>query len=244
MQVRLTRKFATVINGVDLSRFKVGDILDLRERDAQMLVDEGWATFPDSHFHLLASGRVRTPRNFHAVQFFESDESLCPIVAQFVGEGFVAGEPAVIIAPRPYREQIVRELSRRSFDLKKLQSPGGDLLLLDARGMLSTFMEKHKPNTLRFTNSISDVFERVCRGRKNCTVRLYGQMVDLLWQDGFDDAANRVEQLWNQLAGQHALSLLCGFARRNFDDSGSEAICRHHTHVISPNGNATAVTIA
>jgi hypothetical protein len=244
MQVRLTRKFATVINGFDLSRYKVGDLLDLQQRDAQMLVDEGWATFPDSHFHLLASGRIRTPRNFHAVQFFESDESLCPIVAQFVGEGFVAGEPAVIIAPQPYRQQIVRELSIRNFDLKKLQSPGGDLLLLDAQGMLSTFMEKEKPTTLRFTNSIVGVYERVCRGRKNCTVRLYGQMVDLLWQGGFDDAANRVEQLWNRLAGQHALSLLCGFARHNFNDAASEAICRHHTHVISPDGMATAVTVA
>lgn len=244
MQVRLTRKFATVINGVDLSRYKVGEMLDLGPRDAQMLVDEGWATFPDSHFHLLASGRVRTPRHFHAVQFFESDEALCPIVAQFVGEGFVAGEPAVIIAPQRYREQIVQELSSRSFDLKKLQGTRGDLLLLDARDMLSTFMEKDKPNTVRFTKSISDVFQRVSRGRKNCTVRLYGQMVDLLWHDGFDDAANRVEQLWNQLAGQQPLSVLCGYARRNFFDGGSEAICRHHTHVISPDGQATAVTIA
>jgi hypothetical protein len=244
MQIRLTRKFATVINGIDLSSYKVGDILDLRDRDAQMLVDEGWATFPDSHFHLLASGRTRTPRNFHAVQFFESDASLCPIVAQFVGEGFVAGEPAVIIAPRAYREQIIRELSIRNFDIDKLRGSGGDLLLLDARVMLSTFMTKHKPSTLRFTNSIGDVYDRVCRGRKNCTVRLYGQMVDLLWQDGLDEAANRVEQLWNQLAGEHALSLLCGFARHNFNDAASQAICRHHTHVISPDGKATAVTFA
>lgn len=42
--VRLTRKFAEVIDGVDLSRNQVGDRLDLPSRDARMLIAEGWAS--------------------------------------------------------------------------------------------------------------------------------------------------------------------------------------------------------
>jgi hypothetical protein len=41
--VRLTRKFAEAIDGVDLSRNQVGDLLDLSVRDARMLIAEGWA---------------------------------------------------------------------------------------------------------------------------------------------------------------------------------------------------------
>lgn len=41
--VRLTRKFAEAIDGVDLSRNQVGDLLDLSARDARMLIAEGWA---------------------------------------------------------------------------------------------------------------------------------------------------------------------------------------------------------
>ena len=41
--VRLTRKYADAIDGVDLSRNQVGDLLDLSARDAQMLIAEGWA---------------------------------------------------------------------------------------------------------------------------------------------------------------------------------------------------------
>jgi len=41
--VRITRKFANHINGVDLSRVKVGDVVDLPPRDADILVREGWA---------------------------------------------------------------------------------------------------------------------------------------------------------------------------------------------------------
>ncbi|HET9469116.1 MAG TPA: hypothetical protein VFO48_11915 [Vicinamibacterales bacterium] len=43
MRVRLTRKFADYLNGVDLSRVRVGDVLELSERDASMLIREGWA---------------------------------------------------------------------------------------------------------------------------------------------------------------------------------------------------------
>jgi hypothetical protein len=41
--VRLTRKYAEAIDGVDLSRNQVGDVLDLSPRDARMLIAEGWA---------------------------------------------------------------------------------------------------------------------------------------------------------------------------------------------------------
>jgi hypothetical protein len=41
--VRLTRKFADAIDGVDLSNAHVGDRLDLSPRDAEVLIAEGWA---------------------------------------------------------------------------------------------------------------------------------------------------------------------------------------------------------
>jgi hypothetical protein len=53
MLVRLTKKLAEVVNGLDLSQCAEGDLLDLPERDAKMLLAEGWAeataqlTFPD-----------------------------------------------------------------------------------------------------------------------------------------------------------------------------------------------------
>ncbi len=42
--MRLTRKYSEVIDDVDLSGSKVGDRLRLSERDARMLIAEGWAT--------------------------------------------------------------------------------------------------------------------------------------------------------------------------------------------------------
>ena len=48
MLVRLMRKLAPVLNGVDLSKFQVGDVLDLSKPMAWMLVAEGWAEYEPS----------------------------------------------------------------------------------------------------------------------------------------------------------------------------------------------------
>lgn len=43
MQVKLTRKLAEYIDGVDLSGRKVGDMFDLPVLEAHLLIAEGWA---------------------------------------------------------------------------------------------------------------------------------------------------------------------------------------------------------
>lgn len=41
-RVRLIRKLAPIINGIDLSTCKVGDVIDLPQTVAAMLILEGW----------------------------------------------------------------------------------------------------------------------------------------------------------------------------------------------------------
>ena len=41
--VRLTHKYAEMIDGIDLARREVGERLPLPSRDARMLIAEGWA---------------------------------------------------------------------------------------------------------------------------------------------------------------------------------------------------------
>jgi hypothetical protein len=43
MRVRITRKLAEWVDGVDLSRCREGDVIDLTERQAQLIVAERWA---------------------------------------------------------------------------------------------------------------------------------------------------------------------------------------------------------
>jgi CheY-like chemotaxis protein len=43
VRVRIIKKFANALDGVDLSRMNAGEILDLSDREARVLIAEGWA---------------------------------------------------------------------------------------------------------------------------------------------------------------------------------------------------------
>jgi hypothetical protein len=43
MQIQLTRKLADQVDGIDLSEYREGDVLDLPEHDAELLIAEQWA---------------------------------------------------------------------------------------------------------------------------------------------------------------------------------------------------------
>jgi hypothetical protein len=187
------------------------------------------------------AARSGSPARYHAVRFYENEKSLSQIVADFLAEGLNDGKPGIIIATATQRAAIVRELVGRGVDVVALQR-SGDLLLLDGHDTLSRFISDGTLDDKAFGDGMCEVIEKACRGRANCTVRIYGQMVDILWNAGKRDLAIRLEMLWNKLANTQAFSLLCGYAMGPFyKDANFDDICREHTHVLSADGAAAAV---
>jgi hypothetical protein len=179
--------------------------------------------------------------HYHAVRFYDSEKSLAHIVAEFFCDQLAAGQPAIVVASPAQRAAIVRELVARGVDVVRLQR-SGDFILLDAEETLTVFMRNGKPDAERFTARMYEVIRTARRGRIACTLRIYGQMVDILWQNGQHDAAIRLEVLWNQLANTEAFSLLCGYAMGHFyKDANFDEICRQHTHLVAADGQAAAV---
>jgi len=174
--------------------------------------------------------------HFHAVKFYDSPASLSRIVAQFLGEGLSHGQPALIIATPEHRGAIVSALAELHFDAEAAQA-SGDLLVLDAAETLAAFMIDGMPDAERFQELASSALGTLCAGRQDCTVRAYGEMVDVLWKQGHDAAAIRLEMMWNKLANTHDFALLCGYAMGSFyKDAGRSAIHHQHTHVITDHG--------
>jgi hypothetical protein len=179
----------------------------------------------------LTSARA-TSGHFHAVRFYESKASLARTVSDFLAEGLAHGQPALMIATPEHRDAVLQELRARHVDVDEAEA-AGDVLVLDARQTLATFMVDGVPDATLFKTHIPAAIDRLCRGRKNCTVRAYGEMVDVLWQDGLSAAAIKLEMLWNQLAMTHEFSLLCGYAMGTFyKDAGMRDICAQHSHVV------------
>jgi hypothetical protein len=179
------------------------------------------------------SGGDHDSGHLHAVRFYENKASLARTVADFLGEGFPLSQPALVIASPEHRDAIFGELRTRDVDVEALQQ-AGELLVLDARAVLATFMVDGMPDATLFTEHVTAALDRLFRGRAGCTIRAYGEMVDLLWQDGLTAAAVRLEVLWNQLALTHTFSLLCGYAMGSFyKAAGMTEICAQHSHVVS-----------
>ena len=70
MKVRLTRKLADSIDGVDLSHKRVGRIINVGRHDAQLLIAEGWGapadTVGERNSDVRAERTLRGERPLHA----------------------------------------------------------------------------------------------------------------------------------------------------------------------------------
>jgi len=175
----------------------------------------------------------------HAVQFYGCDESLFSTVAGFVGEGLVAGQPAVLMATQAHREGIIAALEKRYISVDRARRLG-DLVVLDANEMLDLFLVAGMPNVKLFEQHVGGIIEQTLKNRgANTVLRAYGEMVDVLWKRGRTDAAMSLELLWNRLAASHQFALLCGYSMGNFYKriDQFQQVCSQHSHVLETDSN-------
>ena len=176
-----------------------------------------------------------TDKHYHAVQFYKDETSLAGTVAQFLADGLSTGQPGLVIASPSHTQTIVRELAALGLDVDALRTTG-ELRFFDAQKMLASFMFGGLPDPVLFRSTVGDVIEQLCAGRTPCPIRAYGEMVDLLWQDGNSDGAVKVEILWNQLAATYDFALLCGYAFGHFyketRDPRYEEVVAQHSQVM------------
>ncbi len=177
---------------------------------------------------------LTTPQ-YHAVQFYSDEQSLARTVARFLGEGLDARQPGLVIATPSHTSTIVEQLAERGLNVNELRRTG-ELQFVDAQKMLDLFMVDGSADHARFKKEVGDLIEGLCAGLGPRPVRAYGELVDLLWQDGNADAAIKLEMLWNQLAEAYDFSLLCGYAFGHFyketRDPRYQDVRGQHSHVI------------
>lgn len=168
----------------------------------------------------------------HAVQFYGSELSLYVTVAGFIGEGLLAGQPAIVIATPEHRVAIEEHLSRKLIDCDRARRIG-DLVLLDAEEMLDLFMVGDVPDETLFEHNVGRMIQQALSGRPTI-LRAYGEMVDVLWKQGRSQSAIGLEILWNKLALKHNFALLCGYAMGSFykQTRQLEEVRAQHSHEI------------
>ena len=65
MLVRLTLKLANHMDGIDVSHIREGDLIELSDTDAALLIAEGWAKQAGGNGHGAPIDRVISARSRH-----------------------------------------------------------------------------------------------------------------------------------------------------------------------------------
>lgn len=154
----------------------------------------------------------------HTVMFYSRHEELTGKVADYLLGAVKDGGAAVIVATPEHRREVEILLGRAGLDLSAARA-NGSYVALDAAETAAAFLINGCPDPAAFWRTVSPVIERA--GRRRRQVKVFGEMVALLWEEGALDAAIEVEALWNELAKQQRFALLCAY-RRTVGDSAAE----------------------
>src|SRR6266481_3521760 len=180
----------------------------------------------------------------HLVQFYENDGFLIDALTQWFADGLSGGDSCVFVGTESHRVSLEKKLADRGVDLDRLREKGR-FVCVDASQTLSTFMVDEWPNESLFTRAIERVLNRVSKTRD---LRVFGEMVALLWADGRQEAAVRLEEMWNSFMKTHALSLCCAYPLQSFGSDADASlflkVCAQHTPVLPAESYSALTTEA
>jgi hypothetical protein len=169
----------------------------------------------------------------HAVLFHRDDGELAGRVSAYLLEAIHAGGAAIVIATPGHRRAISARLTQAGVNVAAAEAAGA-FVALDAIETMSRFMVAGWPDAAGFWQVLNPVIHRATEARKQ--VRVFGEMVALLWDFGQVNAAIEVEAMWNELAAQYPLSLLCAYPAGSVSaDHHQDALaelCRVHASVV------------
>jgi len=169
----------------------------------------------------------------HLVQVYRDDRVLVESVALYAGRGLGKGEAVILVATRAHLDAIVDRLRAAGFEAGDLQA-WGQLTMIEAPSLMSRFISDGRIDAGRFRTILADLVRAARGGGRYPRVRVYGEMVNLLWRH--DHALTcQLEQLWNEEIEKHSVSLLCGYGVR--EEAGDDRPFPHdlrelHSHLI------------
>lgn len=169
----------------------------------------------------------------HGVHFYDAEDDLVAWMGADLADGLRAGDAVVIVVGPSQRRAFESAFVAAGIDIHVAQIDGS-LLILDAADTLERFMVDGVPDLEALAELIAGLLDAArANGRP---IRIYGEMVTMLWQAGNVAAALDVERLWNHLGEGAPLSLFCAYPSAiaaDTDAAGAfDEVCQAHSQVI------------
>lgn len=164
----------------------------------------------------------------HSVLFYKTEEELADDVAAYLALGLHAGEGAVVIATSRHWSHLVGRLATHGVDAAALES-NGQILALDCRTTLNALMKGGTTlDPARFYEVVGSALASI--KARHPRVRLFGEMVDVLWENGQPGLALELERLWNAFLAGTQLHLRCAYAAPKTEEERQRMAPIEHEH--------------
>jgi hypothetical protein len=175
----------------------------------------------------------------HFVQVYRDERVLIEAISLFAGAALGRNEAVVIVATPAHGTAVEQALLDDGFEVDALKA-WGQLNILDASEVLARFMVNDAPDEALFKAVIKELIGTIRESRRFKDVRVYGEMVNILWTDNLP-AAQRLEALWNDVIAEHEISLFCAYCLDGAGKAGRtfpNDLQALHTHFIPHEGPA------
>ncbi|HXU17598.1 MAG TPA: response regulator [Terriglobales bacterium] len=172
----------------------------------------------------------------HEAAFYRDDAALVDGFARFVEAALKAGDPAIVIATESHSVSLFQRLSHDGVDVSA-SIEQGMYIPLDVPDTLSTFMANDLPDPVRFTNVAGDLIKRAAKAAKGGRrqVAACGECAPFLLAKGNAEAAIRLENLWDEIATNYDVDILCGYVSTALQEKENShnllSICAKHSAI-------------
>jgi hypothetical protein len=169
----------------------------------------------------------------HVVQFYDRDEELTENAGDYLAGAIAEGGAAVIVATPGHCAGFEARLAAGGVNVGAARRDGS-LVCLDATRIAGRLTSGGQVDLAAFGTQFRPAI--LAAGEAPGPVRIYGEVVALLWAAGQVNAALELEGLWNDLGREIPFSLFCGYPRHLVGSSQHQGaiaeVCRLHTAVV------------
>jgi anti-sigma regulatory factor (Ser/Thr protein kinase) len=187
--------------------------------------------------------RESVPPRDHDVTIYDADADLIDELTEFVTDGLALGDEVVVVATAAHRADLAASLALAGCSMTDAVARG-QLLVVDAATTLASFLRDGRPEPELFLATIGGLIHEASRSLRR--IRVFGEMVALLWDAGNVQAAIELEDLWNRLGRVQRFSLLCAYPTASLsapdDLQALRSVCDMHSEVLSPLSYETGTT--
>ena len=164
----------------------------------------------------------------HIVYPYTDEGLLGQAVSLFTSAGLRDGDGVILIISADHCESIKLRLQLEGINPEAYEATG-QLVLVMAEDLLRTFVPNGTLDEQVFTTTVADLITRTKQSATPARrVRVFGEMVSEL-RTNVPAATTRLEELWNDVVKEHAVSLLCTYALHHAGDSIPAALIHLHT---------------